>query len=66
MKTILELSHIKARDVYKRQTLDNMDKNLVDWYSSYLISRKDKPTEHIQNAGCRRILFQGNFHNAYV
>ena len=24
------------------QTLDNMDKNLVDWYSSYLISRKDK------------------------
>ncbi|CDD99747.1 uncharacterized protein BN594_01762 [Bacteroides uniformis CAG:3] len=43
-----------------------MDKNLVDWYSSYLISRKDKPTEHIQNAGCRRILFQGNFHNAYV
>ena len=24
------------------KTLDNMDKNLVDWYSSYLISRKDK------------------------
>ena len=48
------------------KTLDNMGKNLVDWYSSYLISRKDKPTEHIQNAGCRRILFQGNFHNAYV
>ncbi len=48
------------------KTLDNMDKNLVDWYSSYLISRKHKPTEHIQNAGCRRILFQGNFHNAYV
>ena len=29
---------------YKRglEILDNMDKNLVDWYSSYLISRKDK------------------------
>ena len=24
------------------KTLDNMDKNLVDWYSCYLISRKDK------------------------
>ena len=24
------------------KTLDNMDKSLVDWYSSYLISRKDK------------------------
>lgn len=24
------------------KTLDNMGKNLVDWYSSYLISRKDK------------------------
>lgn len=24
------------------KTLDNMDKNLVDWYSSYLISRKNK------------------------
>ena len=24
------------------KTLDNMDKNLVDWYSSYLISKKDK------------------------
>ena len=24
------------------KTLDNMDNNLVDWYSSYLISRKDK------------------------
>ena len=24
------------------KTLDNMDKNLVDWYNSYLISRKDK------------------------
>ena len=24
------------------KTLDNMDKNLVDWCSSYLISRKDK------------------------
>ena len=49
-----------------RKTLDNMDKNLVDWYSSYLISRKDKIQKHIQNGGCRRILFQGNFHNAYV
>ena len=24
------------------KTLDNVEKNLVDWYSSYLISRKDK------------------------
>ena len=24
------------------KTLDNMGKNLVDWYSSYLISKKDK------------------------
>lgn len=24
------------------KTLDNMGKNLVDWYSSYLVSRKDK------------------------
>ena len=24
------------------KTLDNMGKNLVDWYSGYLISRKDK------------------------
>ena len=24
------------------KTLDNMGKNLVDWYSNYLISRKDK------------------------
>ncbi len=24
------------------KSLDNFDKNLVDWYSSYLISRKDK------------------------
>ena len=25
-----------------------MDKNLVDWYSSYLISRKDKLQRHIR------------------
>ena len=24
------------------KTLDNVGKNLVEWYSSYLISRKDK------------------------
>lgn len=46
------------------KTMDNMGKNLVDWYSSYLIRRKD--TEHIQNCSCGRILFQGNFYNAYV
>ena len=48
------------------KTLDDVDKNLVDWYSSYLISGKRQDTEHIQNGGCRRILFQGNFHNACV
>ncbi len=48
------------------KTLDNMGKNLVNWYSCYLISKKKRDTEHIQNGGCRRILFQGNFHNAYV
>ena len=47
------------------KTLDNMGKNLVDWYSSYLISRKTSyrayPERWLQTHS-----FQGNFHNAYV
>ncbi len=47
------------------KTLDNMGKNLVDWYSSYLISRKTSyrafPKRWLQTHS-----FQGNVHNAYV
>ena len=47
------------------KTLDNMDKNLVDWYSCYLISRKTSckayPKRWLQTHS-----FQGNFRNAYV
>lgn len=35
----MTLSSIQTPD---NKTLDSMDKNLVDWYSSYLISRKDQ------------------------
>ena len=43
------------------KTLDNMGKNLVDWYSSYLISRKDK----LQSIS-RTVVADAFFHNAYV
>ena len=48
------------------KTLDNMGKNLVDWVQLLSYQQKRQDTEHFQNGGCRRILFQGNFHNAYV
>lgn len=35
----ITLSSIQTPD---SKTLDSMNKNLVDWYNSYLISRKDK------------------------
>ena len=43
------------------KTLDNMGKNLVDWYSSYLISKKDK----LQSIS-RTVVADAFFHNAYV
>ena len=46
------------------KTLDNMVQNLVDWYSSYLISRKDKLRAYPER--WLQAFFQGNFPHAYV
>ena len=43
------------------KTLDNMGKDLVDWYGNYLISRKDK----LQGIS-RTVVADAFFHNAYV
>ena len=48
------------------KTLDNMGKNLVDWYSNYLISRNDKLQSLSKTLVADAFFFQGNFHNTYA
>lgn len=56
---------------FSEQTYRNLLRMIV-WVKTSLIgiavilSVKRQDTENIQNGGCGRILFQGNFHNAYV